>query len=274
VDVTQPSSETKTSPRRSRTTPRCGAILVALLTCVPASACGGDGAATTAPSAGARGTTATEAAAPPKATERRTIRFRATDGVRLHGTLTAGRGGRAPAIVLVHQYKGTPYEWDATIRYLHAAGYAVLEYPSRSPTEDDETVLARDVRGAIAALRRRRDVDGRRIGVLGASIGATTAAWVAGSRPDQRLKAAIGLTPQETDAIRNAAAADRFRPHDLLLVADAQELVGARAIRTDVRGSGVTVAKSLDEGHGVELMDYPPVRRAVIDWLNSRMRST
>jgi pimeloyl-ACP methyl ester carboxylesterase len=119
-----------------------------------------------------------------------------------------------------------------------------------------------------------RDVDPRRIAVLGASVGASTAAWVAGSRPDQRLKAAIGLSPQETDAIKVAAKPRRFRPHDLLLVADTQELFQVKAIRSDVHGSGVTVTQSRDEGHGVDLMDYAPVRRAVIDWLNTRMRAS
>jgi acetyl esterase/lipase len=149
-----------------------------------------------------------------------------------------------------------------------------LDYASRSPSENDETVLARDVRGAIAALRRRREVDPRRIAVLGASTGADTATWVAGSRPDQRLRAAIGLSPQETDAIKTAAKARRFHPHDLLLVADGQELFQVKAIRADVHGSGVTVTQSRDEGHGVDLMDYAPIRRAVIDWLNTRMRAS
>ena len=40
---------------------------------------------------------------------------------------------------------------------------------------------------------------------MGASVGASTAAWAAGSRPDERLKATIGLSPQETKAMKAAA---------------------------------------------------------------------
>ena len=275
VRVTRASTERKTSERDSWSMTRWWPIAAAAVACVLASACGSGTAGTTAGSTAARpATTAAQAGAPPEAPAGSPIRFRATDGVRLHGTLTPGRGSRAPAVILIHQYKGTPYEWDATIPYLHAAGYATLEYPSRSPTEDDETVLARDVRGAIAALRRHPDIDPRRIAVLGASIGASTAAWVVGSPPDQRLAAAVALSPQETDAIKHGARTNRFRPHDLLLVADTQELFAVKAIRTDVHGSGVSVTQSRDEGHGVDLMDYAPVRRAVIDWLNTRTRAS
>jgi acetyl esterase/lipase len=237
--------------------------------------CGGssnDGT-TAAPGPAATQTTTTQAqvvpATPPKG---RTIRFRATDGKRLHGTLTPGKGGRAPAVVLVHQYQGGPAQWTPMVPYLHEAGYAVLNYASRSAGELDETILARDARGAVAALRRQRDVDPDHIAILGASIGASTAAWVAGRPPDQHLRAAIGLSPAESTSFINAGAKGTFRPHDLLLIADHGELVGANDIRQDAWGEGVTVKESRETGHGVALIPDPTVRAAVIAWLDARMR--
>jgi acetyl esterase/lipase len=253
---------------------RAGVAAAVLLCALPMGACGGSETSTTrrpASSTGATTTTAREPT-PPPAPKGRTIRFRATDGVRLHGTLTTAGSGRAPAVVLVHQYQGGPDQWTPMIPYLHEAGYAVLNYASRSASELDETVLARDARGAIAAVRRQRGVDPKRIAILGASIGASTAAWVAGRPPDQHLRAAIGLSPAESAAFFSAGDQGTFHPRELLLIADHGELVNATGIRQDAGGRGVTVRESKETGHGVALIADPTVRKAVIDWLDAHMR--
>jgi dienelactone hydrolase len=255
---------------------REGLAAIALLA-FAAAGCGGSGAdnaGTTAQKpaqATTASTTAQAEAAPPAPPAGRTIRFTATDGKRLHGTLTPGEGKRAPAVVLVHQYEGGPDQWTPWIPYLHQAGYAVLAYASRSAAELDETILARDARGAIAALRRQRDVDPSRIAILGASIGGSTVAWVAGRPPDQHLRAAIGLSPAESASFFNAGDKGTFHPRNLLLIADHGELVEAQGLRQDAGGHGVTVKQSKDTGHGVDLVTDPTVRAAVISWLDARM---
>jgi acetyl esterase/lipase len=256
-----------------------GAAVAAVLLCaLSAGGCGGnDGSAmpptTSQPTAA---TAPASAPAPPASAPAppagRNVQFRATDGVRLRGTLTPGGHGRAPAVVLVHQYRGGPDQWTPMIPYLHRAGYAVLNYASRSAAELDETILARDARGAIAALRRQRDVDPKRIAILGASIGASTAAWVAGRPPEQHLRAAVGLSPAESTSFFAAGDKGTFRPHDLLLIADHSELIGATGIKQDAKGRGVTVKESKESGHGVDLIPDPTVREAVIGWLDAHMR--
>jgi acetyl esterase/lipase len=245
----------------------------ALLCALATGGCGGgdDGARSVTERPAATGTTSTAEQASAPAPKGRTVRFRATDGVKLHGTLTPAGDGRAPAVVLVHQYQGGPDQWTPMIPYLHAAGYAVLNYASRSPGELDETILARDARGAIAALRRERGVDPGRIAILGASIGASTAAWVAGRPPDQHLRAAVGLSPAESGAFFRAGDEGTFHPHDLLLIADHGELVEANGIKQDAHGKGVTVKQSREIGHGVALIPDATVRQAVIAWLDARM---
>ncbi len=254
------------------------AVATAVLVCaLGVGGCGGsDGSATSTterpaskPAANDATTTSSEPSRLPKG---RTVRFRATDGVRLHGTLTPAGGGRAPAVVLVHQYQGGPDQWTPMIPYLHEAGYAVLNYASRSPSELDETILARDARGAVAALRRQRNVDPERIAILGASIGASTAAWVAGRPPDQHLRAAVGLSPAESGSFFSAGDKGTFRPRDLLLIADHSELVEANGIKQDAGGKGVTVKQSAESGHGVVLIADATVRKAVIGWLDAHMR--
>ena len=203
------------------------------------------------------------------------VRFRASDGVRLEGQFSpAGRGGRAPAVVLIHEYRGGPEQWEPLVPVLHRAGYAVLNYASRSPEEIDETVLARDAIGAVAALRRRRDVDPDRIALVGASIGGSTAVWVTGIHRRVPVRAAVGLSAVEGPALIEAGTKGRFRPHDLLLIADKKELSQAKNIREDAGGRGVTTWMSPFPGHGVRLLPSAQVRKQVLDWLRTHLSAT
>jgi predicted esterase len=243
------------------------------LTVLGVAGCGGGDPAPTTRSdtaTAAPKTTAPEAPAP-KAPAGRTVAFRASDGVRLQGTLIPAPRRRAPAVVLVHEYHGGPDQWSGFVGFLHRAGYATLAYGSRSSDSLDETVLVRDLAGAVAALRRRPEVDPQRIAVVGASIGASTAAWAIGTRPALRLRAAVGLSPAESPSFISAGTAGRFRPHDLLLIADGAELSNAQSIAQDA-GHGTTVRRAAVTGHGVALLPDARVRAAVLEWLRPRLR--
>jgi dipeptidyl aminopeptidase/acylaminoacyl peptidase len=199
-----------------------------------------------------------------------TIRFRASDGVLLEGNFIAGRG-RAPAVVLIHEYRGGPQQWESLLPELHEAGYAVLNYASRSAQEIDETVLARDVVGAVSALGRRDDIDGRRIALVGASIGASAAVWTVGVYRKVPVRAAAGLTAIEGPALLDVSEKGRFRPHDLLLIADKREFSEAQHIREDAKGRGVTMWMSPIRGHGVAMLASAKVRRKVLEWLRAHL---
>jgi pimeloyl-ACP methyl ester carboxylesterase len=201
----------------------------------------------------------------------RTIHFRASDGTALAGNYLPGPRPHSPAVVLVHQYRGGPDQWDPLIPVLHRAGYATLAYASRSAAELDERVLAKDVAGAVAALRGRPEVDGRRIGLLGASIGATTVAFTIGHDPALRLRAAVGLSPVESPGLIDAGTKGRFRPHDLLLIADRREIADSKSIADDAGAKGVTTRVAPANGHGVALLPDRSVRQAILSWLGERL---
>lgn len=209
---------------------------------------------------------------PPSAPAGTTLRFSSSDGKRLTGRYVPGPRSPAPAIVLVHQYRGGPDQWDPLIPYLHQAGYATLAYASRSAGELDERLLARDVRGAVAALARRDDVDRRRIGLVGASIGASAVSWAIGTRPRLPVRAAVGLSPAESTALISAGSAGTFRPHDLLLLADKAESAGPDGLRQDAGGKGVTTAVVPVVGHGVALLPDARVRARLLGWLGARLK--
>jgi pimeloyl-ACP methyl ester carboxylesterase len=211
--------------------------------------------------------TATAAATAAPRPPHRAVAFRAVDGKRLRGRYTpAGHG--APAVVLVHEYNGEPAQFDPLVPLLHDAGFATLAYASRDPRELDEAVLARDARGAVAAVRR---LGARRVALVGSSIGATTVSYVIGTRPELRLRAAVGLSPVENGGLINAAGAGRFRPHDLLLIADDHEYGDVENIGMDAGGRGVTGYKARIGGHGVRLLADATVREQLIGWLRGRL---
>ncbi len=79
--------------------------------------------------------------------------------------------------------------YDAIIRDLTARGIAALEYDKRGIGQstgifqEDIGALTTDATAAVAAMRRRTDIDGRRIALLGHSQGGVVAPAVAATDP-------------------------------------------------------------------------------------------
>jgi dienelactone hydrolase len=201
----------------------------------------------------------------PQSPTGRALRFRATDGKRLRGTLTAGGGPHSPAVVLVHQLDGGPDQWNEFIPYLYEAGYATFAYRSRNVGTLHEDLLARDIAGAVLALKGRSAIDSRRLGVVGASIGATATAWFAGTPAGGGVSAFVALSPTGFHACPRG-----YQPHDLLLMADYAEIQGARSIGR-LAENGVTVTTTAAPGHGVALLPDADVRMEVLEWLARRL---
>jgi fermentation-respiration switch protein FrsA (DUF1100 family) len=107
------------------------------------------------------------------------VRFDATDGVRLSGWLTLATP-RAPTILLVPGFKGDRAGMIPYARFLHAAGYNVLLYDSRGTGASSGNFSlglreVDDVLGAVRYLGRTQRVKNHRIGILGVSLGAGVA---------------------------------------------------------------------------------------------------
>jgi pimeloyl-ACP methyl ester carboxylesterase len=121
--------------------------------------------------------------------------------IRLAGTLTLPRGIRAPhsAVVLLSgsgpdgrdYLAGGHYHFLVLADYLTRRGVAVLRVDDRgvgksggvftqATTED----LAQDAQAAVDYLLQRKDIDPKRIGLIGHSDGATGAALLASLSPD------------------------------------------------------------------------------------------
>jgi pimeloyl-ACP methyl ester carboxylesterase len=209
-----------------------------------------------------------EQTAPPLDTPgARKVRFRASDGEPVEGEYTpAGRD--APALVLLHDINGGPSQFEPLIAYLHDAGFATLAYRSRGSSVESERLP--DAIGAVRWLRSRGDVDRQRLGLVGSSIGASTALLAMATHARETVDAAVALSPVDSDDIWALQEDDRYRPHDVLFVADFHEAVSAKEMLDGAVRS--KFLQSEEPGHGVTMLSEPGVRDALLAWLDERVR--
>jgi hypothetical protein len=237
---------------------RARVALAALVAAALLSGCGGDDEA---PAERPRGTAAAEPS-PPPAPPARTVRFQAADGEPVVAQFTAA-GRRAPAVVLLHEIRGGPAQWEELVPYLHEAGFATLAYQSRTSAVDRDRVL--DAVGAVRWLRARPEVDRRRLALVGASIGASTAVLAMATGTRRTVDAAVALSPPDSADIWRLQGENRYRPHDMLLVSDEREAASAESmLEGAVRSKAM---RSSRPGHGVALLGDDEVRDALLAWL-------
>jgi hypothetical protein len=216
----------------------------------------------------ATATPAPQAASPkPTAPPARRVRFRAADG-RPVAASYAPAGRDAPAVVLLHEIRGGPDQWDTLIPTLHEAGFATLAYKSRAGALESERLP--DAVGAVRWLRGRRDVDPKRLALVGASIGASTTVYAMATGTRRTVDAAVALSPPDSGDIWALQGEHRYRPHDVLFVSDERE---ASSVEGMIDGAVRSkVLQSERSGHGIVLLGEPGVRDALVGWLRERVR--
>ena len=192
------------------------------------------------------------------------MRFRAADGKRVDGVFRPA-GDAAPAVVLVNGLVGGLEQWDAFAPYLRDAGFASLAYDGRGGV--DATELVEEVAGAVAFLRRRADVDPRRLAVVGSSIGGATAVLAMTGPTRRRLRAAVAISPPTASPLEALMERDRYRPRDVLFLSDHRERASVEALTRGAIGSRLAVSEEV--GHGVDRCSRARRTAAlVLDWLD------
>jgi dipeptidyl aminopeptidase/acylaminoacyl peptidase len=111
-----------------------------------------------------------------------------------------------PVIVLAHGWSSNATEMLLLARVLHKANFALLLYDSRghgaSGQDGPITIrkFAEDIVAGIDYLETRSDVDGRRLGVLGRSMGGSGAIVAASTEP--RIRAVVSCSSfADTEAL-------------------------------------------------------------------------
>jgi len=150
---------------------------------------------------------------------------------------------------------------------LHAAGFSTLAPQSRASAIESERLP--DVVAAVRWLRRRPDVDRDRIGLVGASIGASTAVLAMATGVRRTPGAAVALSPPDSADIWDLQARGRYRPHDVLFISDEREATSIEGMRDGTIRS--KAMRSEQPGHGVALLAERPIRAALMAWLEDRL---
>jgi pimeloyl-ACP methyl ester carboxylesterase len=155
------------------------------------------------------------------------VRFATDDGLSIAATWWPLPGEFGPAVVLLPMYGGARTSWRGEVPHLLERGLSVLAIDPRGHGDSasqggadlsarvkarDGALFAqtwRDVLGAIRWLVEEGGCDPKRIGLVGASVGASVALDAARRHPD-RVAAVLGLTPGAKylglDAAAHAAA--------------------------------------------------------------------
>ena len=108
--------------------------------------------------------------AQPQPQQTAVVTFRATDGGTVSGRVY---GSGTTAVVLSNMGDNDPAPWDGFAPVLAARGYTVLTYRYREPLR----TAAADLQAAIGYLRNK---GGKRLALVGASLGGMATAKVAG----------------------------------------------------------------------------------------------
>jgi pimeloyl-ACP methyl ester carboxylesterase len=126
--------------------------------------------------------------------------FETADGLTLHGWYLPGENGAA--VMLLHGLGSNRMSMLGLAKGLAEAGYGVLLFDLRGHGDSDGDFVpyggpeAQDVKAAVSYLQARPDVDSKRIGALGWSLGAQVA--IMGAAQDENVKAVVADGPGAT----------------------------------------------------------------------------
>ena len=212
------------------------------------------------------------AAAP---SERR-VTFDTADGVQLVASWYEPSNRPAPAVILVHMFDRSRRDWNILATRLASSGIGALAIDLRGHGESQRvprpsspgelSALAADITAARRYLATRGDVQPGRIGIAGASLGASLAVLAAA----ETSSAGVALLSPSLDyrGVRIEAAARKVGS-PMLLVASAEDGYASRTVR-DLRkaGGGLREVVTLqDAGHGTMMLDRDPALAwTLVDW--------
>jgi dienelactone hydrolase len=205
-----------------------------------------------------------------------TVSLRAADGTVL-AAVWHQPSQPAPAVLLVHMLSRSHHEWDSTAQALSAAGFAVLALDLRGhggssgSFADGLASMQQDVQAALDWLKARPDVLSGKIGIAGASLGASLAVIAAAS--DGAVRSVALLSPGgEYRGVRCEASMRRFadRGGAAMLVAATGDPYALRTARQfSSMGSGPRDLRVVDgtSAHGTRLLDASPgLLPSLVDW--------
>ena len=202
------------------------------------------------------------------------VSLRTDDGLTLTATWYEPSSRPAPAVILVHMLQKSRRDWDPFGSRLASEGIGALAIDLRGHGDSpggaqDYASMVQDVRAARRFLSTRSDVVPSRLGIVGASLGASLGALEAAEDPS--IVALALLSPTlEYRGLRMEPAVRKYGARPLLLVASDDDGYAARTIRElQKAGGGVRETMLLSRaGNGTTMLaNDPDLVRRLVEWL-------
>lgn len=215
----------------------------------------------------------TLAAATPAVAAGRPVTWTGADGTTLAGLLyEAGRQG--PGVVLVHMLGRSKDEWSGVASRLQEAGVTTLAMDLRghgnsSGSGGTFAPMVGDVRAAAEWLVTRANVRAGSVAIVGASLGATLAAYAAADAPSVRAVALISPSLDYRGLRLDAAVMKKLGRRAVWLVASTEDPYALRTVR-ELADADATREQRLSavRAHGTALFSADPdLPGALVDWL-------
>jgi pimeloyl-ACP methyl ester carboxylesterase len=201
------------------------------------------------------------------------VSLRTDDGLTLAATWYEPSSRPAPAIIFVHMLQKSRRDWDQVAAQMAAEGIGGLALDLRghgdSPgSPQDYAGMVQDVRAARRFLSSRAEVTPSRIGIAGASIGASLAALAAADDPS--IVSLALLSPSlDYRGLRLDQAIKKYGARPVLLVAGDDDGYAVRTVRDlEKAGGGVREVIVLSRaGHGTAMLaSDADLGRRLLEW--------
>ena len=213
-----------------------------------------------------------------EATAAQRVTFRTDDGVTLTATWYEASSRPAPAVILVHMFTRNRREWDAVGQRLASEGIGALALDLRghgesggagtvTPDRAEYSAMVLDLRAARRFLAQRTDVQQTRVGIIGASLGASLAALAASADPS--IFSLVLLSPSlDYRGLRIESASRKVSKPMLLVAADDDPYAARSARELQKAGGGPRELLILKEaGHGTSMLSHDPgLTGTLVDW--------
>jgi len=202
-----------------------------------------------------------------------TINFDAPDGGRIVGTFYGASAENSPAVLMLHQYGGRREDYKDLARQFQASGIAVLAIDGRgfgestkkadgsrvSASQSNEAVagMKSDVAAAVKFLGEQKNIDKKRVGIVGASYGSSLAIIHAGD--DASIKAVALLSPGTNyfGNLPTMPAIEKYASRPILIVAaedDAESATASRRLDKLAAGDKHQLQIYKKGGHGTAIL--------------------
>jgi alpha-beta hydrolase superfamily lysophospholipase len=192
------------------------------------------------------------------------LMLRTEDGLSIAATWHEPAYRPAPAVVLVHMLTRSRRDWEGVALRLASEGIGSLTIDLRghgdsSGSAGDLAAMEHDVNAAKRHLAVRPDVIHSRIGIAGASLGASLAVLAAADDP--LVKSLVLLSPSlDYRGLRIEAALRKYGKRPALLIAGKDDGYAVRTVSDLGKGGGgIREVLLLDSaGHGTTMLQRVP----------------